>query len=468
VELTVTERVRVTERVIVALVVGDLERLSVTLAVRVNGRVVGIADLLTVRVTERVILTDTVLDTVTDPERVGKLDAGTVYGADGLLVTERVRVSDTVGLMDRVNGQVVGIADLVTVIVTDRLKVSDTVRDTVTELDLVGNADAGIVTWAEGLLVTERVRVSDTVGLMDRVNGRVVGIADRLTVIVIERVILTDTVLDPVTDPDRVPNPDAGIVTWGEGVLVTERVRVRDTVGLMDRVNGRVVGIADRLTVIVIERVILTDTVLDPVTDPDRVGNPDAGIVTWGEGVLVTERVRVRDTVGLMDRVNGRVVGIADPLLVIVTERVILTDTVLDPVTDPDRVPNPDAGIVTWGEGVLVTERVRVSDTVGLTDRVKGWVLGTGDLLLVIVKERVILPETLRVPETDPDLVGNPDAGIVNWGEGVLVTERVRVSETVGLIDRVNGQLVANGLRVPVPHRVTDREPERLTVRVFA
>jgi hypothetical protein len=78
VELTVTERDRVTERVIVALLLGDLVRLSVTLDVRVNGRVVGIADLLTVRVTERVILIDTVLDTVTDPERVGKLDAGTV------------------------------------------------------------------------------------------------------------------------------------------------------------------------------------------------------------------------------------------------------------------------------------------------------------------------------------------------------------------------------------------------------
>jgi hypothetical protein len=78
VELTVTERVRVTDRVIVALLLGDLVRLSVTLAVLVNGRVVGIPDLLTVRVTERVILTDTVLDTVTDPERVGKLDAGTV------------------------------------------------------------------------------------------------------------------------------------------------------------------------------------------------------------------------------------------------------------------------------------------------------------------------------------------------------------------------------------------------------
>ena len=77
-ELTVTERVRVTDRVIVALLLGDLVRLSVTLAVLVNGRVVGIPDLLTVRVTERVILTDTVLDTVTDPERVGKLDAGTV------------------------------------------------------------------------------------------------------------------------------------------------------------------------------------------------------------------------------------------------------------------------------------------------------------------------------------------------------------------------------------------------------
>ena len=56
------ERERVTDLVIVALVVGDLERLSVTLGVRVKGRVVGIADLLV----------------VTDPDLVAKLDAGTV------------------------------------------------------------------------------------------------------------------------------------------------------------------------------------------------------------------------------------------------------------------------------------------------------------------------------------------------------------------------------------------------------
>ena len=88
VDVTVIERDRVTERVIVALVVGDMERLSVTLGVSVNGRVVAMGLGLT----------------VTDTDLVAKAEAGTVYGAEGDLVTERVSVTETVGLIVFVNG----------------------------------------------------------------------------------------------------------------------------------------------------------------------------------------------------------------------------------------------------------------------------------------------------------------------------------------------------------------------------
>ncbi len=81
VEVTVTERDRVTERVIVALLLGDLVRLSVTLGVLVNGRVVGIAERLTVRepdlVNGRVVGIAERL-TVREPDRVANIDAGTV------------------------------------------------------------------------------------------------------------------------------------------------------------------------------------------------------------------------------------------------------------------------------------------------------------------------------------------------------------------------------------------------------
>jgi len=92
-------------------------------------------------------------------------------------------------------------------------------------------------------------------------------------------------------------------------------------VGLIDLVNGQVVGIADPVMVIVTERLKVSDTVLVPVTETDTVGKLDAGIVTWAEGLLVTERVRLTDTVGLIDLVNGQLVGTPDPVMVIVTER---------------------------------------------------------------------------------------------------------------------------------------------------
>ena len=242
VDVTVIERDRVTERVIVPLVVGDIERLIVTLGVRVNGWVVGIADRLRVMVTERVRLSDIVLDTVTVLVIVGNPDAGTVYRADGLLVTERVSVTETVGLIDRVNGWVVGIADGLRVMVTERVRLSDMVLDTVTELVMVGNPDAGTVYRADGLLVTERDRVGDTVAVMDRVNGIV--------------------------------------VTTGLELPVTHLDIVREPVRLTDRVFGQLVATGLGLSVIVTVRLRVGEIVTEIVI-PDRV------IVAVGQNVLV-------------------------------------------------------------------------------------------------------------------------------------------------------------------------------------
>jgi hypothetical protein len=94
-------------------------------------------------------------------------------------------------------------------------------------------------------------------------------------------------------------------------------------------------------------------------------------------------------------------------------------------------------------------------------------VVGTADLLIVLDTDRVILTDTVLDTVTEPDRVLNPDAGTVYRGDEVTVRERVRVSDTVGLIDLVNGCVVANGLRVPDPHRVIVRETVRLTDRVF-
>ena len=74
--------------------------------------------------------------------------------------------------------------------------------------------------------------------------------------------------------------------TVRERVILTERVRVTDVVGLIERVNGWVVGIGEGLSV--------------PVTD----------------------RVRLTVTVGLIDLVNGHVVGIGEGLLVREVDRV--------------------------------------------------------------------------------------------------------------------------------------------------
>ena len=89
------------------------------------------------------------------------------------------------------------------------------------------------------------------------------------------------------------------------------------------------------------------------------------------------------------------------------------------------------------------------------------------DGLIVMVTERVKVSDTVMEPVTDTDLVAKAEAGTVYGAEGDLVTERVSVTETVGLIDRVNGQLVANTLGLPVTDLDIVREPVVLIVRVF-
>ena len=104
----------------------------------------------------------------------------------------------------------------------------------------------------------------------------------------------------------------------------------------------------------------------------------DRPVVAIGDGL----------TDPVIDLLNGCVVAIGEPLLVREFERVKLTDVVREMVPEGVPVARRDGGIVTAGDGVIVRERVSVTDT---------------------LRERVIL------------------------------RERVRVTDTVGLIDRVNG-----------------------------
>jgi len=82
-----------------------------------------------------------------------------------------VRVIDVVGLIERVNGWVVGIGEGLSVPVTDRVRLSDLVSEIVAEGVPVARRDAGTVGGGERLILRERVSVTDTVGLIDRVNG---------------------------------------------------------------------------------------------------------------------------------------------------------------------------------------------------------------------------------------------------------------------------------------------------------
>jgi hypothetical protein len=116
-------------------------------------------------------------------------------------------------------------------------------------------------------------------------------------------------------------------------------------------------------------------------------------------------------------------------------------------VAEGDFVPKGDAGTVGAGERlldillervrltevererVIVTERVRVSDTVVVIDLLNGRVVAMGEGLLLNVGERVRLTET----------VGEIDCvyGHMGRGEGVGLGEAVRGGLLVGVIYRV-------------------------------
>ena len=156
----------------------------------------------------------------------------------GMPVLEIVPDVDTVGNKD---APTVGAERREGVTVTERLYVKDVVRDLV--------------------LVTDTVRVRDTV--MDLVNGRVVGTP--LTEPVLDRdvdtVRVTERVIEPLIDLVKgrvVGMPVTERVAHGEGdlVIVTERVKDTDTVGV-----GRLLDAAG-----VVERVMVTDRVREPVT----------------------------------------------------------------------------------------------------------------------------------------------------------------------------------------------------------
>ena len=272
------------------------------------------------------------------------------------------------------------------------MSVGLTVRDTDPVIDRVNGR---VVAIGDGL----------TDPVIDRVNGRVVAIGETLLVSVVDFVRLTDVVRVIVPEGDFVPTWDAGTVKGGERVILRDFVRLGDTVGVIERVKGLVVAIGEPLLVSVVDLVILRDVVRVIVPEGDFVPTWDAGTVKGGERVILRDFVRLGDTVGVIERVNGLVVAIGELLLVSVVDLVILRDVVRVIVPDGDFVPTWDAGIVKGGERLLV----RLTDCV-------------------------------RVIVADGDLVPKRDAGTVAGGEPLLVsvvdfvrlTDRVRVIDVVG------------------------------------
>ena len=129
---------------------------------------------------------------------------------------------------------VVTVAERERVVDLDRL--GDVVRDRVPEEDFVGRKDAGTVKRVLGLTLTDRVRVTEMVGLIDLVNGQDVAMGLRLRVTVTERVTVTDRVRERVPVGDFVVKKDAGTVNRVLGLRVT----VTDRVSVTDRVRERV------------------------------------------------------------------------------------------------------------------------------------------------------------------------------------------------------------------------------------
>jgi hypothetical protein len=243
-------------------------------------------------------------------------------------------------------------------------------------------------------------------------------------------------------------------------------------------VNGLVVAIPD--IVLVIDGVLVNGCV---------VGIPVLLLVILTDVVLVTDTV--------IDLVNGLVVAIPVILLVILPERVRVKEVVR--VTDT-LIVLVNGCVVAIPEIVLVKEpdvdRVRVTDLVyeGDVDRVFSWdgstvtlevgllvnglVVGIPDILLVTVTERVRVNDIVRVRDTLIDLVNGL---VVAIPEILLViepeVERVKVTDLVyeGEVDRVFsweaatvmrelGDLV-NGLVVAIPVLLLVILTERVRVK---
>ena len=346
-------------------------------------------------------------------------------------------VRDTVRVTDRVL-EILGVFVLVfgaDVGMPDRDTVIDSVLDTVTEVDVVGVAGNVV-----GILerVIDRVGVlvlGGDVGMPDRdavtdgvfVLGADVGMPERDTVI--------DSVLETVTEvevvgvagnvvgmlervivfvTDHVASKEGFTVTAGDGVSVTDLVL--DTVTVLEVVGvaGNVVGMLERVIVLVGVLVLGAD-----------VGMPD--------GETVTDRVLDTVTVFEVDLDPGNVVGILERVIVLVG----------------DHVAGKEGITVTAGDGVSVTDRVLDTVIVIVVVGVAGNVVG--------ILERVGV--SVFVFGAD---VGMPD--------GETVTDRVLdtviVVVVVGIAERVGVSVMVLGAEVGILEgdTVTDRVLDTVTV----
>jgi len=411
-------------------------------------------------------------------------------------------VRDTVRVTDRVL-EILGVFVLVfgaDVGMPDRDTVIDSVLDTVTEVDVVGVAGNVV-----GILerVIDRVGVlvlGGDVGMPDRdavtdgvfVLGADVGMPERDTVI--------DSVLETVTEvevvgvagnvvgmlervivfvTDHVASKEGFTVTAGDGVSVTDLVL--DTVTVLEVVGvaGNVVGMLERVIVLVGVLVLgadvgmpdgetVTDRVLDTVTvfevdlDPgnvvgilervivlvgDHVAGKEGITVTAGDGVSVTDRVLDTVTVFVVDLDPGNVVGILERVIVLVG----------------DHVAGKEGITVTAGDGVSVTDRVLDTVTVFEVDIDPGNVVGILERVIVLVGDHVAGKEGITVTA----------------GDGVSVTDRVLdtvivivvvgvAGNVVGILERVGVSVFVFGADVGMPdgETVTDRVLDTVIVVV--
>ena len=380
--------------------------------------------LVTVEETERVRVTESVLvpDTVTDC--VGTFDGGT----EGLeledTVLERVLVLAKLvakGLRDTVSERVLVPAKLVGTGLRDTVKLRDLdwVTDTVEEV--VGTFDGGTEGLELGDTVLERVLVLTKLvakGLLDTVKLR-------------DFVRVTDTVAETLA------SPDGRLVTSELGDTVLERVLVPTKLVAM--------GLGDLVK--------LSEMVRDTDTVTVMVGTFDAGMVKRELGDLVSERERVTEMVREGDMVKLR-------------DLVRVRDVV------PEVVGIFDAGMVGRELGDTVSERDRVTEMVREGDVVTVTVLVLAKLVAMGLRDLVKLSELVRDTDTVTVMVGIFDAGMLGRELSDTVSERDRVTEMVREGDVVTvtvlvlAKLVAMGLRDLVKLSELVRDTDTVTVMV--